>query len=118
MKPPLMAEEFTSGVLAEEVSADIGSLSDFAFPASEMNPFTATPAENQMNDIHQGLDTAIITQMQATNTGNTIVSGITGFNTIGEGAFQNASGLINLVQNSGNGVIIQNSMTVNLSMQP
>jgi hypothetical protein len=103
--------------LASEVSADAGSMSDFAFPASAMNPYGAHMTEGQMEDARGGTDTAIITQMQATSSNNTIISGPTGFNTIGEGAFGSASGLMNIVQNSGNGVIIQNSMTVNLSMQ-
>ena len=101
---------------APAAAEEIGNMNDFAFPDSALNPYGPVNTD-PAGGVREGIDTAIVTQMQATSTGNTIVSGVTGFNSIGEGAFQNASGLINLVQNSGNGVIIQNSMTVNLNMQ-
>ncbi len=42
----------------------------------------------------------------------------TGVNWIGGGAFGNAVGLPMVIQNSGNGVLIQNATIVNLQMQP
>lgn len=64
-----------------------------------------------------GVDPVSIAQLEAVNAGNTIISGNTGYNAIGGDAFGNASGLINIIQNSGNGVVIQNSMIVNVTMQ-
>jgi hypothetical protein len=41
----------------------------------------------------------------------------TGANTITEGSFANANGLPIVIQNSGNGVIIQNSTILNLNVR-
>lgn len=38
----------------------------------------------------------------------------TGVNSIGQGAFSNASGIVTVIQNSGNQVLIQNDMILNL----
>ncbi len=48
---------------------------------------------------------------------NKVTGGITGNNRIGERAFEGASGLTNVIQNSGNNVLIQNSTVINLQMQ-
>lgn len=54
--------------------------------------------------------------LSATNTNNSIVGGITGNNVIANSAFNSTSGLVNVIQNSGNNVIIQSATTVNMTL--
>lgn len=49
--------------------------------------------------------------------GNSASRNVNGANIIRDGAFSNASGLPITVQNSGNNVLIQNSIILNLDMQ-
>jgi hypothetical protein len=44
-----------------------------------------------------------------------VIGGITGNNIIGNGSISNTSGLVNVIQNSGNNVVIQSSTTVNMT---
>lgn len=61
-----------------------------------------------------------MTEMQsnATSQGNTLSALnstlTTGINSIADGAFTNASGIVTVIQNSGNQVLIQNDMILNL----
>jgi uncharacterized coiled-coil protein SlyX len=48
---------------------------------------------------------------------NQLVSNVTGFNTVGTDAFGNASGIATVIQNSGNQVIINNAMILNLYVE-
>jgi hypothetical protein len=50
--------------------------------------------------------------------GNTAINNATGHNMIDNGSFAGASGLISVVQNSGNNVIIQDSTIVNVTIVP
>lgn len=50
--------------------------------------------------------------------GSTVANNVTTYNIIGDGAFSEASGLISVIQNTGNNVIIQDSTVVNLSIHP
>jgi hypothetical protein len=56
-------------------------------------------------------------ELSAVNTGNTLTNPVAGTNIISDNAFMNSNGVINVVQNSGNGVVIQNSTIVNLTLQ-
>lgn len=49
---------------------------------------------------------------------NQVIGGQTGNNFLGAGAFGNASGFSMLIQNTGNNVAIQESMVVNISINP
>lgn len=42
---------------------------------------------------------------------------VTGSNIVADGAFNNASGLATVIQNSGNNVVIQNATIINLEMK-
>ncbi|HJR73586.1 MAG TPA: hypothetical protein VJ806_08090 [Luteimonas sp.] len=46
--------------------------------------------------------------------GNTAQNTVSGGNTLGGGAFANASGIATVIQNSGSNVLIQNGMVVNV----
>ncbi len=50
--------------------------------------------------------------------GNSIVgSTVSGYNSVSSGAFTNMSGFATVIQNSGNQVLIQNDLIVNVTMQ-
>lgn len=55
-------------------------------------------------------------ELKGTVADNVAIEVVTGSNTIGSGAFSNASGLPMAIQNSGNNVLIQNSTIVNIQM--
>jgi len=57
------------------------------------------------------------TTMGAVLQDNTITSGITGTNSISGDAFSGANGFVTVIQNSGNGVSIQDSTIINLTLQ-
>ena len=54
--------------------------------------------------------------LQANSSNNSVNNSVTGGNTISEGAFNSNSGLVNVIQNSGNNVLIQSSTIVNVQM--
>jgi hypothetical protein len=56
-------------------------------------------------------------ETNATLRDNAAIQTTTGANTISDGAFSHASGLPVAVQNSGNNVIIQNAVILNLNVQ-
>ncbi len=57
--------------------------------------------------------------LKATMTGNTAnTSNMTTYNTIDSGAFTDAGGIISVIQNTGNNVIIQNVTDVNVTINP
>lgn len=63
---------------------------------------------------NQSLSTLV---MNGASAGNTVGNGVvTGSNIIQGGAFGNASGFVTVIQNSGNNVLIQNAMQINLTM--
>ncbi|MEW5791422.1 MAG: hypothetical protein ACOY5C_12780 [Pseudomonadota bacterium] len=55
--------------------------------------------------------------MKASSNGNSVYSSFTGSNAIEGGAFGGASGIVNVIQNNGNNVIIQNAVIVSITMQ-
>lgn len=91
----------------------------------------AGPAFSETGFSDDAMDLAIPVDVLATQTGrenlqddviltaelgeNVLVSGNTGSNVISDNAFSHAGGVSTVIQNSGNQVIIQNSMTVNLT---
>jgi hypothetical protein len=97
---------------------DMRSEADSAVSEDIIASYGDTIEEEDMNESRgAGFDPVSIAQLEAVNSGNTVISDTTGYNMIGGDAFGNASGLINIIQNSGNGVVIQNSMIVNVNMQ-
>lgn len=54
-------------------------------------------------------------QLKAISEGNSVEGGITGTNLIDSNAFSNSGGLVSVIQNSGNNVIIQSNTIVNLN---
>lgn len=68
----------------------------------------------------EGLSLAFLTEadLQGNVAGNTVYGGTTGNNIISDNAFQNAYGFPVVIQNSGNNVLLQNSVIINLAMTP
>ncbi len=62
----------------------------------------------QLGQIHSRIDL----------TNNQVVNSSTGRNLVAPGAFDNARGISTIIQNSGNNVAIQESMIVNITINP
>ena len=56
-----------------------------------------------------------LSQLDAVSQGNTVNGGVTGNNQIDTNAFSDTSGLVNVIQNSGNNNLIQSSTVVNIN---
>jgi hypothetical protein len=56
-------------------------------------------------------------QLDATLSGNVVHSSVNGANTVGDTALSGVSGIATIIQNSGNQVVIQNALVLNLSLQ-
>jgi hypothetical protein len=106
------------------------------FPAEEnkqaaqvfSNPISPTGLDDERGGKAAEGQTQIINnnETQIFNTNNqhgtldnvTVVNSITGHNTIDGGSFANANGFPTVIQNSGNGVLIQNSTILNVTIHP
>lgn len=69
----------------------------------------------------QGVDDLAFARgaLKATMAGNTVnASNMTTYNVIESGAFNDAGGIISVIQNTGNNVIIQNLTDVNVTIMP
>jgi hypothetical protein len=64
--------------------------------------------------VGQTIGAAVLT---ANAVGNSATNSVTGANTVTSDAFGSASGVVSLIQNSGNNVIIQSATVVNLQLQ-
>jgi len=58
-----------------------------------------------------------LAELEAVANDNSVNNSITGANAIGGQAFGDAQGFVNVIQNSGNNVIIQSSTIVNVTLQ-
>ena len=54
---------------------------------------------------------------RATMSGNVVYSSVNGANSLAEGALTGVSGIATVIQNSGNQVIIQNALVLNLTLK-
>ena len=59
-----------------------------------------------------GVDNKVL--IEGTVSGNTAEQTVSGSNSISDGAFANAAGINTVIQNTGNNVLIQNGMVVNI----
>lgn len=84
-----------------------------AVPAAELGRQSGgqdlTVNVGDVDILHNHLD-------QAASADSNVIQGVTttGSNFITDNAFQNATGIVNLIQNTGNQVVIQNSMNMNI----
>lgn len=88
-----------------------------AKPASWGNPIPSTSLDTQRGGTDTGPTTVNANFLNAKLYDNTAKNNVTGNNSIIGNAFAGASGIPIVIQNSGNNVIIQNGMVLNLTMQ-
>lgn len=99
-----------AGASAEETDAT-------SLPGAET--FSASVVADAELDSSRGAyvpDSINFNELSATNMGNTVTGGITGSNSVTGTSFNNSTGLVNVIQNSGNNVIIQSSTIVNMTL--
>mgnify|MGYP001057099010 CR=1 FL=1 len=65
-----------------------------------------------------GSDVSETITLNGTVANNSVDHAVTGSNMIGNGAFNGAAGVPMVIQNTGNGVLIQNATIVNVQFQP
>lgn len=88
------------------------SLADDGWVANEL------PATAQDLDVTRGRALPSTTVTSAGDvSANTATNTVSGENSIGEGAFTGASGLPIVIQNSGNNVLIQNNVVLNVTIR-
>lgn len=96
-----------ASVLAEEVSDSFASSEEFAGVIS-----------NTELDQNRGEGYSFqLSTLTATMDGNVVTGGYTGDNNIDNDAFGNAAGIVSVIQNSGNNVLIQSAFQVDVSFQ-
>lgn len=90
-----------------------------AQPAEEEFLQSASVSDSELDKTRGTFDAETLgaAVLEATTVNNAVNGGVTGSNTVTEGSFGNAHGVVSLIQNSGNNVIIQNATVVNLTMQ-
>lgn len=82
---------------------------------------TSSPVNDEILSESRGAFIPDLTNLdviaQTANSSNNVnVGGVTGNNNINGGSFTNTQGLVNVIQNSGNNVVIQSSTIVNMTM--
>ncbi|WP_299018029.1 carbon storage regulator [uncultured Photobacterium sp.] len=98
----------SSGVVAEELDilANSETLSE-----NMMNHSRGGQYELKIDNIHASSD------MYGDVAGNGAYNNTTGDNVIDASSFSDSSGVLNVVQNTGNNVLIQNATVVNLTLK-
>jgi hypothetical protein len=112
----------TIGTLAATLSftdASAASLSDQRSDMFLSSTADLSPVSDQILDENRGGSitppTLNVSDLNADSHGNKVIGGTTGANVIGENSLSSNQGLVNVIQNSGNNVIIQSSTIVNLT---
>lgn len=100
--------------MQETIFSQDASLETAALGTEEFS-HTAT-AQELGSSRGEGTATFSKSTIGATLSNNSAVNTVSGGNAIDGDAFSNASGVTSVIQNSGNNVVIQNSMIVNLNM--
>lgn len=124
--PPTEVETETSSSAAEMTAADDANDSDPVAtaegeaPAGEEVEFANNVSENDLEE-HRGTYMPSLTLNVSSISGKvenvSAVNTVSGNNSISEDAFNNTSGLVIAMQNSGNNVVMQNSTIVNINLQ-
>lgn len=96
---------WADGTLATSDSSEMTAVFDVAVPDSELSNYRGGATISNMNDLDASLY------------GNIALDSATGSNLVTEGALAGMSGLSTVIQNSGNNVLIQNAVILNLQVQ-
>lgn len=93
---------------------DIGTSRDAA------SVFTRALPASDLSDKRAGDSTQVFNQVDVTGSADNISvhNSPTGSNMIGGGSFAGAAGVPIVIQNSGNGVLIQNATIINMTLKP
>lgn len=100
--------------------------------AAPWHAMAATPPANPVyvDGLGRGVDSSLLAKssggtevtetmvLNGTVAGNTVDHAVTGSNMLGNGAFNGAAGVPMVIQNTGNGVLIQNATIVNVQFKP
>lgn len=77
---------------------------------------TASMSSEDLDENRGAYNPNSASYLLASSSNNSVNNSVTGGNVISEGAFNSSSGLVNVIQNSGNNVLIQSSTIVNVQM--
>ncbi len=118
----IIATMFTSMLSALSIAdASAATQKSDSFAAAAEASMGASPVNDNVLGESRGAFTPDLFNINsasftANSSGNTVNGGVTGNNTISSGSFSNAQGLVNIIQNTGNNVIIQSSTIVSMTM--
>jgi hypothetical protein len=106
-------------VVAEEMQSVPGALqSNAPVHGKALGALGAPLSESSLAVLRGGAEVLVNQQDLSAKMSNVSASNLTtGSNSITDGSFANANGLPIVIQNSGNGVIIQNSTILNLNVK-
>ena len=99
-------------------SVDVASTENTANTESDDSTFeSASLVSTEDMEENRGAFSPVNTSyLLGTSSNNSVTNSVTGGNVIADGAFDSSSGLVNVIQNSGNNVLIQSSTIVNVEM--
>ena len=86
-------------------------------PAATETLFQRVVPNEQLASLRGGAQQVNLMDLDAALHHNSARATMSGDNTVSSGAFANSSGVVNVVQNSGNNVIIQNATILNLDLK-
>lgn len=86
---------------------------EFSFSSEAVDESILDEARGTFTPDLFNLNNAVLT---GESSGNSVVGGVTGNNVIDSSSFTNTQGLVNVIQNSGNNVVIQSQTIVNMTM--
>ena len=114
-----IAAMFVGPVFADDEIGDTASAQVSRMVEPMLPPLGRTLDEDGLAEQRGGQDDAYanINDARARVSNTSLTNASTGNNTISEGSITNNSGLPVVVQNSGNGVVIQNTTILNLQLK-
>ena len=98
---------------AFEVEGEEFGHEEFGLSSAPVNELVLDETRGTFTPDLLNLNNAVL---NADSSGNSVVGGVTGSNFIDGGSFTNTQGLVNVIQNSGNNVVIQSQTIVNMTM--
>ena len=125
---PLFAFTLLAGLPLAAICADVPVAP--VTPAPPLSARAIEPADKPVEGMGKRVDSAVLARLSGGNettetmtlngnvANNTVDHVVNGANVIGTGAFSGAMGLPMVIQNSGNGVLIQNATIVNVQFRP
>ncbi len=99
-------------------TADVPNGSPVPRTQPDLRPFGARPVPAAALATQRGGDAVSIgAPLQGSVSNNAVAQSATGSNTLAGGALAGSSGLATVIQNTGNNVLIQNAVVVNLQLK-